>query len=88
MSCTSKTLTCSANGAVKGVIRFRPDDIEDAINAALEAKKELGLQIRRMECDAASIESSYSYYMIVLRKTETPEHFVCLAEKAKKMGWE
>lgn len=86
MSNITKTLTCSAKGNVTGIIRFECTEIEDAMAAAIEGRAKLGLQIERVR--RKSDWYNDTTYEIMLKKTDAIQHFACLAEEAKRLGWE
>ena len=84
-----KKLTCSVKGFVVGIVEFdgyNSDDVEKAIKAVESAKENLGLHVESLlktpdgYCDRL--------YKFTMKKTDTPEHFRCLAEKARCDGWE
>jgi hypothetical protein len=78
----TKSLSCSVNGTVVGKIEYNSDAISDAIAEAIEGRDKLGLKISHM--GKACFDGNY---VIELRKTDTPEHFKCLAAEAKALGW-
>jgi hypothetical protein len=79
-----KRLSCSVTGKVEGKIEFATAEIADAIKAACESRDQMGLQISYIEFE----KTFYDKFTIKMTKTDTPEHFKCLADQAKKMGWE
>lgn len=66
---------------------YLPEDIEKAIAAVTEANAKLGLTMYSLKkaLDGYDTDRRYIFQM---QKTDTPEHFKCLASEAKCLGWE
>ena len=86
MANITKKLTCSVRGNVIGIVQFESSEIEAAMNAAVEGRDKLGLQIDRVRRKLDWYNETT--YEIVLKKTDTSQHFASLADKAKCLGWE
>ena len=86
MANITKKLTCSVRCNVVGIVQFESSEIEAAMNAAVEGRDKLGLQIERVHRKLDWYNETT--YEIVLKKTDTSQHFASLADKAKCLGWE
>lgn len=86
MANITKKLTCSVRGNVAGIVQFESSEIEAAMNAAVEGRDKLGLQIERVHRKLDWYNETT--YEIILKKTDTSQHFASLADKAKCLGWE